>query len=137
MPNPRIWILITDGVSARICSTDDGSTVAITAPQEARSSAMGEPSRQRIDEAWYLLGGKSSLMHGTSAHFADHLAQILEEAATERAFDGLVIIAAPHIASEIERALSLQARALMIGDVVGDLPAFTPAEPATRLDLWH
>jgi protein required for attachment to host cells len=137
MRNTRIWILITDGVSARICSTDDGSTVAITAPQEARSSTIGEPTHEMMDEAWYLRGGRNRLMRGTSAHFADHIAQILEEAATERAFDGLVIIAAPHIASEIERSLSLQARALMIGDVVGDLPAFTPAEPATRMDLWH
>jgi protein required for attachment to host cells len=136
MPNTRIWILITDGVSARICSTDDGGTVAITAPQEAQSSPMGEPSRQRIDEAWYLQGGKSSLMHGASAYFTGHIAQILGEAAAEHAFDGLVIISAPHIASEIKRALSPQTRALMIGKVVGDLP-FAPAEPTARIDLWH
>jgi len=136
MPNTRIWILITDGVSARICSTDDGSTVAITAPQEALSSTMGEAPRQRIDEAWYLQGGKSSLMHGASAYFTGHIAQILGEAAAERAFDGLVIISAPHIASEIKRALSPQTRALMIGKVVGDL-SFAPAEPTARIDLWH
>jgi protein required for attachment to host cells len=76
-------------------------------------------------------------MWGATARFADHIAQILGEAAAERAFDGLVIIAAPHIAAEIERALSLQTRALMIGDIVRDLPAFAPAEPAARMDLWH
>ncbi len=137
MRNTRIWILIADGVSARICSTDEGGTIAITAPQEARSGTIGEPARHRMEEAWYLLGGKCCLMRGASAHFTDHIAQILGEAAAERAFDGLVIIAAPHIASEIERALSLQTRALMIGDVVRDLPAFAPAEPATHMDLWH
>ena len=137
MRNTRIWILITDGVSARICSTDEGTTVAITPPQEARSGAIGEPTRSMMDEAWYLLGGKSSVMCGASAHFTGHIAQILGEAAAERAFDGLVIISAPHIASQIERALSLQTRALMIGEVVGDLPAFAPAEPAARMDLWH
>jgi hypothetical protein len=136
MPNPRIWILITDGVSARICSTDDGSTVAIMAPQEARSSTMGEPPRQRIDEAWYLQGGKSSLMGGIRPLHGP-IAQILSEAAAEQAFDGLVIIAAPHIAAAIERALSVQTRAMMLADVVRDLPAFAAAEPDARMDLWH
>jgi protein required for attachment to host cells len=136
MRNTRIWILITDGVSARICSTDDGSTVAITAPGETRSSAMGDPPRQRIDEAWYVQGGESSPMCGASAHFMAHIAQILEEAAAERAFDGLIIISAPHIASEINRALSPQTRALVIGEIVGDL-LYAPAEPTARIDLWH
>src|SRR3979409_2169769 len=119
MRNTRIWILITDGVSARICSNDEVRTVAITAPRETRSRAMGDPPRQRIDEAWYLQGGKSSLMGGTSAHFMGHIAQILGEAAAERAFDGLVIISAPQIASEIKRTLSPQTRALVIGEIVG------------------
>ena len=136
MRNARIWILITDGASARICSTDDGSTVAITAPTEAWPSAIGEPARQRIDEAWYL-GRKSSFMRGATAHFTDHIAQILGEAADERAFDGLVIIAAPHIASEIERTLSLQTRGLMMAAVVRDLPTFAPAQPNARMDLSH
>lgn len=136
MRNTRIWILITDGVSARICSTKDGSTVAITAPTEAWPGAIEEPARQRMDEAWYL-GRKNSFIRGATAHLTDHIAQILGEAAGERAFDGLVIIAAPHIASEIERSLSERTRALMIGDVVRDLPVFAPAEPATPIGLWH
>ena len=137
MPNPRIWILITDGVSARICSTKDGTTTAIVAPTELRPTASEDPGNKRKSEAWYLLGGKSSFMRGPTAHFTDHIAQILGEAAAEHAFDGLVIIAATHIASEIERALSRQTRALMIGDVVRDLPALAPVEQNARMDLWH
>ena len=76
-------------------------------------------------------------MAGATAHFMDHIAQILGEAAAERAFDGLVIIAAPHIAGEIERLLSPQARALMIGDIVRDLPTVGPDELTARLELWH
>jgi protein required for attachment to host cells len=76
-------------------------------------------------------------MGGATAHFTDHIAQILGEAAAEHAFDGLVIIAAPHIASEIERALSPRARALMIGEIVRDLPAVAPAELTARMELWH
>jgi protein required for attachment to host cells len=76
-------------------------------------------------------------MGGPTAHFMDHIAQILGEAAAERAFDGLVIIAAPHIAGEIERVLTPQARALLVGDIVRDLPTVAPAELTTRLELWH
>jgi protein required for attachment to host cells len=76
-------------------------------------------------------------MGGATAHFMDHIAQVLGEAAAERAFDGLVIIAAPHIAGEIERVLTPQTRALMIGDIVRDLPTVAPAEPIARLELWH
>ena len=137
MRNTRIWILITDGVSARICSTSEGTATAITAPTEARSTSVGDPANKRASEAWYLLGGRSSLMGGATAHFTGSYRPNPGEAAAERAFDGLVIIAAPHIASEIERALTPQTRALLIGDIVRDLPAVAPAEPTTRMELWH
>jgi protein required for attachment to host cells len=137
MRNTRIWILITDGVSARICSTSEGTTTSITAPTETRLGMIGGPTSQTMDEAWYLRGGRNSLMRGATAHFTDYIAQMLEEAATERAFDGLAIIAAPHIASEVEHALSQHTRALMIGGVVQDLPAIVHPEPAPRTDLWH
>ena len=136
MRNTRIWILITDGVSARICSTKDGSTVAMTAPTKVWPGAIREPARQQMDEAWYL-GRKSSFLRGATARFTDHIAQILSEAAAGQAFDGLVIIAAGKIASEIERSLSEHTRALMIGDVVRDLPAFAPAQADARMDLSH
>jgi protein required for attachment to host cells len=135
MRNARIWILITDGVSARICSTGDGATTAITAPTELRSTAIGEPTIRRMSEAWYLLGGRNDSMWGATARFADHIAQILGEAAAEGAFDRLVIVAAPHIASEIERSLPSQARALMIGEIVRDLPVNAPVEPSTGAEL--
>lgn len=76
-------------------------------------------------------------MGGATAHFTDHIAQILGEAAAERAFDALVIIAAPHIASEIDHALAPQTRALLVGEIVRDLPAVAPVEPNTRIELWH
>ena len=137
MRNSRIWILITDGVSARICSTSEGIAKAIMAPTEAPSRSLGEPLNKRASEAWYIMDGRCSRMGGATGHFMDHLAQILEEAAAEHAFDGLVIIAAPHIAGAIARALSPQARALVIGDIVRDLPTAAPAELTAPLELWH
>jgi len=137
MRNNRIWILITDGVSARICSTSEGITRAITVPTEAPFTSTAHPGNKRASEAWYISGGRCSPMGGATAHFTGHIAQILGEAAAERAFDGLVIIAPPNIAGEIERVLAPRARALMIGDVVRDLPAVAPAELTARLDLWH
>ena len=137
MRNSRMWVLITDGVSARICSTSEGIARAITAPADAPSRPVGEALDKRASEAWYIMDGSWRRMGGVTGHFTDHLAQILGEAAAEHAFDGLVIIAAPHIAGAIERALSPQARALMIGDIVRDLPTAAPAELTARLELWH
>lgn len=137
MRNTRTWILITDGASARICSSSDGTTTAITAPIDLKPAAFEEPENKRINEAWYLWGGRTCLMYGATSRFVDHIAQILAEAAVERAFDGLVIIAAPHIAGELERALSPQTRARMIGDIVRDLQVVAPVEMTAGEELWH
>jgi protein required for attachment to host cells len=137
MRNNRIWILITDGVSARICSSSDGTTTAITAPIDLNSAAIEGPENKRISEAWYFSGGTSCLMSGAMSRFAGHIAQILAEAAAERAFDGLVIIAAPQIASAIDRVLGPQIRARMIGEIVRDLPPVAPVEMTAGEELWH
>ena len=76
-------------------------------------------------------------MSGATSRFAGHIAQILAEAAAEHAFDGLVIIAAPQIANEIERALGPQTHARMIGGIVRDLPAVAPVEMTAGEELWH
>jgi protein required for attachment to host cells len=55
------------------------------------------------------------------------LAQILNEGAREEAYDGLIIIAAQEIASSLKRALSPETSALLIGNIVRDLPS-----PAAR-----
>ena len=113
MRNFRIWVLITDGVSARICSSGDGNVMPITPPEDApfnrSQGASGEMSR-----AWYRFKAGHGFLHGPKAQFAGHIAQILQEAAAEHAYEALVIIATPQIAEELERALDPRTRALLI-----------------------
>jgi protein required for attachment to host cells len=49
-----------------------------------------------------------------------HVSQLLLEGAREGAYDGLIIIAAPAVAAELEDALAPETRALLIGEIVHD-----------------
>jgi hypothetical protein len=107
MRKARIWVLMADVEGARICSTLDGTTKFIPSPQ---------------DGGWYRADKTTCLLGSALGHFAAYLAQILREGARERAYDGLVIIAAPEIARSLERALAPETCALVIGEIVRDLP---------------
>lgn len=137
MRNARIWVVIMDGLSARICSSGDAAAIPITPPTEIRCGAIDEPRTKRLSEAWYFLGRRHGCLGGASSQFIQHVAQILGEAAAEHAFEGLVIVAAPEIAGQIERALSPGTRALMIGDIVRDLPTLAPGPQAAPSELRH
>jgi protein required for attachment to host cells len=82
-----------------------------------------------MSRAWYRFKGGQGFLRGRKAQFAGHIAQILQEAAAEQAYEGLIIIATPEIADELERALDSRTRALLVGDVVRDLPVSDPSSP--------
>ncbi|HXJ01772.1 MAG TPA: host attachment protein [Micropepsaceae bacterium] len=97
----------------------------ITPPEDVLlDGPEGEMSR-----AWYRFRSGHGFLRGPKAQFAGHIAQILQEAAAEQAYDGLIIIAAPYIADELERALDPRTRALLVGDVVRDLPMSESPKP--------
>jgi protein required for attachment to host cells len=106
MRNARVWILITDGVSARICSTEDGSVHPLIRhlPQGVALADTVANREEEHCQAWYRMQGRSFSIRRTTSVLAGHLVQILSEAAREGAYDGLVVIAAPEIARELDRA---------------------------------
>jgi protein required for attachment to host cells len=120
MDHRRIWVLITDGVCARICSSGDGN-VALIAPPEDLVFDTNKCSPDDMARAWYRFNGGSGFLRGPKTQFAGHIAQILQEAAAEGAYEALIIIAAPQIAEELEHALDARTRALLIGDIVRDI----------------
>lgn len=120
MHHSRIWVLITDGFSARICSSGDGN-VALIAPPEDLVVDSNKCSPDDMARAWYRFSGGSGFPRGPKTQFAGHIAQILQEAVAEGAYEALIIIAAPQIAEELEHALDVRTRALLIGDIVRDL----------------
>ena len=112
----RIWVLITDGANAQLCSCQDGSGVPIAPPCFERSSSLG--TDLRTFSAWFKAEGQSRISLDAPLQHLLYVSQLLQEAAREGAYDGLVIIAAAPIATELEDALSPETRALLIGKVV-------------------
>jgi protein required for attachment to host cells len=71
---------------------------------------------------------------GFKHKFATELARILRDGASEEAYDGLIVIAAPRIMGELQRALAPETRRRLIGEIVRDLPdTATDCAGAT----WH
>jgi hypothetical protein len=81
--------------------------------------------------AWFKAEGQSTLSrNATRQHFL-HVSQVLMEAARERAYDGLIIIAAAPVATELEEALAPESHARLIGKLVRDFAAIEPTcQPA-------
>ena len=126
----RIWVLITDGESAKLCSCQDGTAVPI-APFFKPSSSLGEDLR--AFSAWFKAEGQTRLCPSLRRQHLLHMSQLLREAAREGAYDGLVIIAAAPIAAELEDALSPETRALLIGKVIShNLAPDTEGSPEQR-----
>jgi len=98
MRKSTFWVLITDGVSARVCATDNGMTTPLPMP------------------ALSVLNGSWSSRH----LFAHSLSQFLRDAGNEEAFNRLIIIATPAIAHELNETLAPETRALLIGKIVRD-----------------
>jgi protein required for attachment to host cells len=134
MLKSRIWVLITDGSCARLCSTGDGTVTPITPLGDFEGPMDHAAGRSHI---WY--GSKSGygFLPVTKARFAAYVAQLLQEGAAEQSYDGLIIVATPQIAAELEQSLDPKTRALLIGGIVRDLPQLEPAKPPACVSIWH
>jgi len=126
----RIWVLITDGATARICSTEDGVATPVLVPMLSSdyAEAFDLDWENRAYRVWFRAESQAVFPKSASRQLALHLAQLLNEGARDGAFDGLIVIAAPQIRRELQQALSAQTRALLVGRVVRDLASIEAAE---------
>ena len=116
----RIWVVITDGVNTRICSSGDGMTTPITTPSFLRHGSALAGSDLRPYRAWFKAERQGRLSQNPRHQHILHVGQLLLEAAQEGAYDGLIVIAPPAVAAELGDALPPQTRALLIGEIVHD-----------------
>src|SRR6185295_19185732 len=136
----RIWVLITDGMTARICSTEDGGATPIVPPVSVTGGvgSAGEVDwDERVYRVWFRGESQHSFDGSAKRQFALHLAQLLNEGAVDGAFDGLIIIAAPQIRAELQHALSARSRALLVGEIGRDLPAFNVVAEGFAAEMRH
>jgi hypothetical protein len=131
----RIWILITDGVSSRLCSCQNGMTAPITPPLFDLDGLASAGSDVRAYKAWFKAESQKRFSQNPRRLHLLHICQLLLEGAHARAYDGLVIIAAAPIAAELEDTLPPEARALLIGKIVRDV--VSSREPEVPCEQRH
>jgi len=133
----RIWVVITDGVSTRICSSQDGMATPIATPVfHVDSTDLGDRDLAAC-RAWFKTEGQGRLSRDPRRHHVLHLGQLLLEAARDRAYDGLIIIAAEPAATELKEALAPETRALLMGKIVRDLAGFETPAPCDPAEMRH
>jgi len=133
----RIWVLITDGVSSRLCSCHDGVAAPISSPLFNLHGAASNGLDLMAYTAWFKAEPQKRLSQNPRRQHVLHVSQVLLEGARERAYEGLVIIAAAPIAAEFEEALAPETRALLIGNVVRDSPCLESEVPRNQQEICH
>lgn len=87
--------------------------------------------------AWFKAEPQRRLSQNPRRQHVWYVSQVLLEGARERAYDGLVIIAAPTVAAELEERLAPDTRALLIGNIVRDSLGLEPDMSCERQDIRH
>ena len=131
----RIWVLITDGVNSRICSSEDGLARPIPAPIFPPEGTLDR--HVNVHEAWFKADGQRRLSPNPIRQHLWHLSQVLFEGARHGAYEGLIVIAAEPIAANLKEMLAPETRALLIGKVVRDFPSVEPSMPCEPAVIRH
>jgi hypothetical protein len=133
----RIWVVITDGVSTRISSCQDGVTTPITTPCfNLHGPDMGY--RDVVPySVWFKTERQIRLSQNPRHQHIAHVSQLLLEGARERAYDNLVIVAQAPIADQIENALAPETRALLIGKIIQDCADIDPEIACEQSEVRH
>lgn len=144
MKKTLTWILIADGNQARMLSNDgpgkglrpvEGFDLAIPALQ-AREIVSDRPGRALSPGG----SGRSAMEPRTDpvehreAEFCRSLAERLDKAQREGAFDRLVIVAAPIALGNIRKALAPAVKASVIAELDKDLTNIPTGQLAKHLD---
>ena len=139
----RTWVLIADGARARILQNDGpgkglhevegcvfhgdhAATHDIMSDREGRSHASVGPGRSAIE-------AHSDPHRELKKRFAHQLADVLASRLRSKAYDRLVIVAAPSALGDLRAAISEQVRAKVTGEVAKDLTKTPDGEVAGHL----
>lgn len=130
-------MLVAGAAGAQIGSTAGGTSVSIPTVWDVLINSAPDDHSASASRAWVGSLTQCYQAVGGPEHFAAHLARILGEAARERAYDGLIVVADPQMASALHRSLTPETHALLIGEVIRDLHSVPVEDPAAPLALRH
>jgi protein required for attachment to host cells len=147
MPTKTVttWILVADGAKARLLERE-GLNAPLTpasdkcfSESEARAPARDigtdRPGRvhESADTTRHAMAPRVDWHQFAKEQFAKSVAGALEEAALEKRYDELVLIAPPETLGNLRGALGQHARTLVAGEVAKDLTNLPDHEISAHL----
>ena len=131
MKPTQTWILIADGARARILQNDGPGKGLHEIPGgtfHGNHAATHDIMSDRTGRSYSSVGpGRSAIEAHSDPHrelkkqFAHQLADALADGLQRKAYDRLVIVAAPSALGDLRAALSDQVRAKVTGELAKDL----------------
>ena len=139
----KTWVLIADGARARILQADGesdglqlvpGCEFGVDDPPD-RDIDADKPGRtfDSVGSGRHGMEPKTSPHRHRKAEFARHLAEFLEKKRTQKAFERLLIAAAPVTLGDLRQTLSKGVKAAIGGEVAKDLTGIPDREIADHL----
>ena len=143
MKPTRTWILIADGARARILQ-NDGPGTGLQALEgrewHGDHAATHELMSDRTGRAFSSVGpARSAIEPHSDPHrqlkrnFVHRLADTLSEGWRDRAYDRLILVAAPSALGDLRAALSPDVRAKVVAEIAKDLTKIPDAAMAEHL----
>jgi len=143
MKPTHTWILIADGARARILQNDGPGKGLHEVPGGAfhgDHAATHDIMSDRTGRSYSSVGpGRSAIEAHSDPHrelkktFARQLADALADGLQRKAYDRLVIVAAPSALGDLRAALSDQVRAKVTGELAKDLTKTPDGDVAEHL----
>lgn len=125
------WVVVCDGARARIFANHGRGTglaqIESADDAEARASTKelgaDRPGRTHdsFGEGRHAMAPRADWHRFAKEHFAKEMAAIVNSAAVEGEFDGVVLIAPPRVLGDLRQALNDQASARVAGEIGKDL----------------
>lgn len=131
--NDRTWIVIADAARAKIfvqekngaplVALDKGEFYNRDSSHHTRDLGSDRPARSQesVGSARHAIEPKHDPRRLAAAEFAEDVADYLEQSAVSKRYDRLVIVAPPHMLSDLRKALGNHAEPLVVAEINKDL----------------
>ena len=136
------WIVVADGARARIfVNRGPGKGLELSgrelSAEHHRTSDMARDSLPRTQEsvghARHAIEPKVDPHQEAKRGFTEHVAEVLDQSAAERAFDRFVMVAPPKVLGDFRKAISKRLQPLLHTEVAKDLTKASAKEVADHL----
>jgi len=144
MKHKKTWIIVADGARAQVfVNSGHGSGLESALPQAlvADNRPSGDIGSDRPGRSFDSAGqGRHAMQPNSDPHqyaqaeFARDIAKLLEEKRGQKAYDQIIIIAAPRMLGELRNALDASTSRLVIGEIDKDLTKLPVGDLSTHLD---